>query len=93
MGKTPHAVRRAKMLRAVDPTDATSHMASIAAEIRQLTRETLRVVGWEFELDHRSVAWNAPLGSILAIPPRDVVSRPLGYWGHARPVTSACERH
>ncbi len=74
MGKTPHAVRRAKTLLAVDPTDAPSHMASTAAEIRQLTRETLRVVGWEFELDHRSVAWHAPLGSILAIPPRDVVS-------------------
>ncbi|MDQ1447838.1 MAG: hypothetical protein QOC79_809, partial [Actinomycetota bacterium] len=74
MGKTPHAVRRAKMLRAVDPTDATSHMASIAAEIRQLTRETSSIVGWEFDLDHRTVAWNAPLGSILAIPPRDVVS-------------------
>ena len=49
-------------------------MASTVAEIRQLTRETLRVVGWEFELANRSLAWHAPIGSILAIPPRDVVS-------------------
>jgi diguanylate cyclase (GGDEF)-like protein/PAS domain S-box-containing protein len=49
-------------------------MASTVAEVRQLTRETLRVVGWEFELASRSLAWHAPIGSILAIPPRDAVS-------------------
>jgi diguanylate cyclase (GGDEF)-like protein/PAS domain S-box-containing protein len=49
-------------------------MASTDAEIRQLTRETLRVVGWEFELANRSLAWHAPIGSILAISPRDAVS-------------------
>ncbi len=49
-------------------------MASTVAEIRQLTRETLRVVGWEFELANRSLAWHAPIGSILAIPPRDAVT-------------------
>ena len=74
MGSTPRAVRREAALRVVDPSDARSHSSSTAAEIRHLVRETLRVVGWEFELAHRSVAWHAPIGSILAIPPRDIVT-------------------
>ena len=49
-------------------------MASTAGEISQLTRETLRVVGWEFELSSRALAWHAPIGSILAIAPRDAVA-------------------
>jgi diguanylate cyclase (GGDEF)-like protein/PAS domain S-box-containing protein len=71
---TPHARRRDSALRVVGHTEARPHMASTVAEIRQLTRETLRVVGWEFELATRSLAWHAPIGSILAIPPRDAVS-------------------
>ena len=74
MGSTPHALRRDTALRVVGSADARPHMASTDAEIRQLTRETLRVVGWEFELANRSLAWHAPIGSILAIPPRDAVS-------------------
>jgi diguanylate cyclase (GGDEF)-like protein/PAS domain S-box-containing protein len=77
VGSTPNAVRRDAGLRVVDSVDSAdgpSQLASIATEIRQLTRETLRVVGWEFELAHRSVAWHAPIGSILAISPRDTVS-------------------
>jgi diguanylate cyclase (GGDEF)-like protein/PAS domain S-box-containing protein len=49
-------------------------MSSTAGEISQLTRETLRVVGWEFELSSRALAWHAPIGSILAIAPRDAVA-------------------
>ena len=74
MGSTPRAVRRNTALRVVDETNAPARLPSTATEIRQLTRETLRVVGWEFDLSHRSVAWHAPIGSILAIQPRDVVS-------------------
>ncbi|HEY5077626.1 MAG TPA: hypothetical protein VIJ48_08995, partial [Acidimicrobiia bacterium] len=74
MGSPPHAVQRGKSLRAVDEADAGSHTTSTASEILQLTRETLRVVGWEFDLADRSVAWHAPIGSILAIPPRDIVT-------------------
>jgi diguanylate cyclase (GGDEF)-like protein/PAS domain S-box-containing protein len=72
VGTTPHAVRRDMGLRVVDAADGCPP-TSTATEIRELTRETLRVVGWEFELAHRSVAWHAPIGSILAIPPRDAV--------------------
>ncbi|HEV7526892.1 MAG TPA: EAL domain-containing protein [Acidimicrobiia bacterium] len=75
MGSTPNAIRRETALRVVDASEKRSHItSSTATEIRQLTRETLRVVGWEFELDHRAVAWHAPIGSILAIAPRDVVT-------------------
>ncbi len=74
MGSTPHALRRDSTLRVVGSTDARVHMASTDAEIRQLTRESLRVVGWEFELASRSLAWHAPIGSILAISPRDALS-------------------
>ena len=76
MGSTPHALRREKALRVVGGSHAPSHMtsASTAADIRQLTRETLRVVGWQYELSDESVAWHAPIGSILSIPARDVVS-------------------
>jgi diguanylate cyclase (GGDEF)-like protein/PAS domain S-box-containing protein len=74
VGSTPRAVRRDTALRVVDETNTPRRLASTATEIRQLTRETLRVVGWEYELARRSVAWLAPIGSILAIPPRDVVS-------------------
>ena len=74
MASTPNAVRRESALRVVDQTDGRTHSTSTAGEIRQLTRETLRVVGWEFELAHRAVAWHAPIGSILAIPPRDIVT-------------------
>ncbi len=54
MGSTPHAARRDTALRVVDGSDTRTHMASTATEIRQLTRETLRVVGWEFELSSRA---------------------------------------
>ncbi len=74
MGSTPHALRRDTALRVVGKSDARHHMASTEAEIRQLTRETLRVVGWEYEIADRALAWHAPIGSILAISPRDVVS-------------------
>ncbi len=76
MSNTPHAFRRDTPLRVVDGSDAHSHLtsASTAAEIAQLTRETLRVVSWEYDLADRSVAWHSPIGSILAIAPRDVVS-------------------
>ncbi len=49
-------------------------MASTDVEVGQLIRETLRVVGWEYEIARKSVAWHAPIGSILAIAPRDVVT-------------------
>lgn len=74
MSSTPHAARRETVLRVVDGSGALGHMTSAATEIRQLTRETLRVVGWEYELASRSLAWHAPIGSILAIAPRDTVS-------------------
>ena len=74
MVSRPHAVRRDATLRAVDAAAARSRMTTTANEIRQLTRETLRVVGWEFEFTQRTVAWHAPIASILAIAPRDVVS-------------------
>ena len=74
MGSTPRAVRRETGLRVVEGSDRRASLRSIAAEIGQLTRETLRVVGWEFELANRSIAWHAPIGSILAIAPRDVVT-------------------
>ncbi len=74
MGSTPHAARRDTALWVVDGSDTRTHMASTVTEIRQLTRETLRVVGWEFELSGRALAWHAPIGSILAIAPRDVVT-------------------
>ena len=44
-----------------------ARLTTTANEIRQLTRETLRVVGWEFEFTQRTVAWHAPIASILAI--------------------------
>ena len=75
MGSPPHARQRGTpSLRAVDEGDPRSRPTSTASEISQLTRETLRVVGWEFDLADRSVVWHAPIGSILAIPPRDVVT-------------------
>jgi diguanylate cyclase (GGDEF)-like protein/PAS domain S-box-containing protein len=81
LGTTPHAVRRETGLRVVE--NGARPAGSSAAEIRQLTRETLRVVGWEFELAGRSVAWHAPIGSILAIPPREVVGIPTADGGEA----------
>src|ERR1700730_15197510 len=70
----PHAVRRDATLRAVDAAAARSRMTTTANEIRQLTRETLRVGGWEYDFDHRTVAWHAPIASIPALAPREIVS-------------------
>jgi diguanylate cyclase (GGDEF)-like protein/PAS domain S-box-containing protein len=79
VGTTPHAVRRETGLRVVDDADART--ASSAGEIRALTLETLRVVGWEFELEPRALSWYAPMGSILAIRPGDTVGIASGSGG------------
>jgi diguanylate cyclase (GGDEF)-like protein/PAS domain S-box-containing protein len=81
VGSTPRAVRRDTALRVVDETNTPPRLTSTETEIRQLSRETLRVVGWEYDLAHGSVAWYAPIGSILAIAPRDVVSVSPGHGG------------
>ena len=88
MGTTPHAVRRETGLRVVDDGDSRAGTTS-AGEIGQLTRETLRVVAWEFELEHRSVAWHGPIGSILAISPRDAVGIPARDGGEPSPADVA----
>jgi diguanylate cyclase (GGDEF)-like protein/PAS domain S-box-containing protein len=74
VGSTPRAVRRDPALRVVGETVTAPRVSSTVTEIRRLSRETLRVVGWEFELARDALAWHAPIGSIVAIAPRDVVS-------------------
>ena len=74
MGSRPRAVRRDNSLRVVDAFATRPRLGSTLNEIQHLARHTLRIVGWEFEVENRSLAWIAPLGTILAISPRDVVT-------------------